>query len=277
MSEANGNQTSHYTPILTDLILAYLTPMFLAVTGGNIQDAHFAAAQALESYRARTDRDLIAASQVIAFSFAALGSLTLSVSDGLSLSMILRLRGNAQGSSRAAEQNRRALQQPQPTNDLQSPEPAPDKAPVVADDVVADKAPVVADDKAPVVADDKAPVVADDKAPIVADDNAYDAKADVIAEPAAAQPATEARTEMPQSTLHQPNTPTRPSLEQRNHALWAAAFTNVAADIVAGIPNLAPHQRQAATMRAAALNSSATDLLSGNTEAYLRPGDRVIG
>jgi hypothetical protein len=251
MSEATRNQTSHYTPILTDLILAYLTPMFLVVTGGNIQDAHFAAAQALESYRASTDRDLIAAAQVIAFSFAALGSLTLAVSDGLSPSMILRLRGNAQGSSRAVEQNRRALKQSHPTNDPQSPEPAPEKALIVADK------------KASMFADDRAHVVADHEAP--AGDKAH-----VVAEPAPSQPAIEPQIKTLQPTLHQPNTPARPSLEQRNHALWAAAFTNVAADIVAGIPNLAPHQRHAATMRAAALNSSATDLLSGNTEPQAR-------
>jgi hypothetical protein len=231
MSEANRDQTSPSTPILTDLMLAYLTPMFLAVTGGNIQDAHFAAAQTLESYRTQTDRDLIGAAQVLAFSLAALGSLTLAMSDDLSPSMILRLRGNAQGSNRAAEQNRRALQQSRPTTNPQAPEPPP------------------------------------------AGDTAR-----IMAEPAATrQPATEAQTEKSQPTLHQQNTPARPSQEQRDHALWAAAFSNAAADIVAGIPNLAPHQRQAATMRAAALNSSATDLLSGNTEPRPRPGDRPIG
>jgi hypothetical protein len=45
------------------------------------------------------------------FGLAALGSLSLSMTDNLSLSMTLRLRGNANACNRCAEQNRRALQQ----------------------------------------------------------------------------------------------------------------------------------------------------------------------
>jgi hypothetical protein len=101
----------HATDILLHFIVTALAPMFLAASGDEISYARMAALETVNAYRARTHADLIAVAQVIAFGLAALGSLSLSMADNLSLSMTLRLRGNANACNRSAEQNRRALTQ----------------------------------------------------------------------------------------------------------------------------------------------------------------------
>lgn len=100
---------THSFDILLYLIVTALAPMFLSATGGEIRFARMAALETVNAYRARTQADLIAVAQIIAFGLGALGSLSLSLTDDLSLSMILRLRGNANSCHRSAEQNRRAL------------------------------------------------------------------------------------------------------------------------------------------------------------------------
>ena len=79
--------------ILMTLIAALLAPMFLAVSAGDIGLARAAAIETVNAYRARNHADLIAVAQIVAFGLAALGSLSLSLADDLSLSMALRLRG----------------------------------------------------------------------------------------------------------------------------------------------------------------------------------------
>jgi hypothetical protein len=61
--------------------------------------------------------------------------------------------------------------------------------------------------------------------------------------------------------------------EQQYQAAWAAGAATVAAEIAAEIPGLPPHQRAEATIRAAALQQCANDLLTGNVPPRLRPGD----
>jgi hypothetical protein len=101
---------------LLNLIVTCLAPMFLTATAGNIHFARQAAIQSVDAYRARDHADLFAIAQIIACGFTALFSLSLSLGDDLSLSMILRLRGNAVALNRAAEQNRRALTAPRPAH-----------------------------------------------------------------------------------------------------------------------------------------------------------------
>ncbi len=106
-----GPQPSlHPSDILLNLITTLLAPMFLSVSGGDIGFARLAALDTVTSYRSRHSADLIAIAQIVAFGLAALGSLSLSMEDNLSLSMTLRLRGNANALNRSAEQNRRAMQ-----------------------------------------------------------------------------------------------------------------------------------------------------------------------
>jgi hypothetical protein len=94
--------------ILLTLIGILLAPVFLAVTNGDLTLARLAALHSINDYRARNQADLIAVAQIVGFGLAALGSLSLSLADDISLSMTLRLRGNAVACNRAAEQNRKA-------------------------------------------------------------------------------------------------------------------------------------------------------------------------
>ncbi len=91
------------------IIVAFLAPMFLVSAGGDAAVARAAAAQTVESYTARNPLHLLAIAQMIALGFGVLSSMTLSMTDSLSIPTILRLRGNAASLNRAAEQCRRAL------------------------------------------------------------------------------------------------------------------------------------------------------------------------
>ncbi|MDR3528940.1 MAG: hypothetical protein P4L90_00070, partial [Rhodopila sp.] len=59
---------------------------------------------------------------------------------------------------------------------------------------------------------------------------------------------------------------------QRNQAMWATAMANVAEKYTAGLAHLPPAERKAASIRAAALTSTANALLSGTGAPPLKPG-----
>ncbi len=101
----------HPADILFNLVVAFLVPMFLTASQGDITYARLAAIETVNGYGLRRTADLITIAQIIAFGLAALGSLSLSLADDVSVKMALRLRGNATSCNRAAEQNRRALRQ----------------------------------------------------------------------------------------------------------------------------------------------------------------------
>jgi hypothetical protein len=110
----NHSQAPSETGPLMNLIITLLAPIFLGVTAGDISLARMAAAETVNDYRARNQADLIAIAQIIAFGLAALGSLSLSMDDDMSLSMALRLRGNAVALNRSAGQNRRLFNRSDP-------------------------------------------------------------------------------------------------------------------------------------------------------------------
>jgi hypothetical protein len=116
----------HPSHILMRLIVAFLAPMFLTASGGDISFARMAVVETVNAYRAPDHMDLMSIAQVIACGLSALGSLSLAMADDLSLSMTLRLRGNAVALNRSAEQNRRTLRQTpsDPTAGLPGPEDA---------------------------------------------------------------------------------------------------------------------------------------------------------
>ena len=186
--------------VLINLISSFLTPMFLIASNGDLRLAEMAALQTIDAYRVQNKADIVTIAQIVAFGLAALGSLGLSMNDDLSLSLILRLRGNANACNRSAEQLRRALRESHeaPPAREYPPQDAPQPPPTEA--------------------------------------------------PAPAQP--------------QPTTPPV-TPEQQRRAAWAAAFTEVAAEFTAELPNLPPEEQWAASIKADALNSSASALLSG--------------
>jgi len=120
---------------LMSVAVAILAPLYLGVTGGDAALAHIAAAETINDFRARNSMDLIAIVQIITNGFAAADSLCRSMGDELSLSMTLRLRGNAIGLNRAAEQNRRLLREKRETGPaLIYPAPVPEPEPSLGDD-----------------------------------------------------------------------------------------------------------------------------------------------
>ena len=107
--EPQAAASIHPADILLQFIVTLLAPMFLTASCGDIGFARLAATHTIEAYRARNPADLVAVAQILAFGLAALGSLSMSMADGISMSMTLRLRGNANACNRSAQQNRGAL------------------------------------------------------------------------------------------------------------------------------------------------------------------------
>jgi hypothetical protein len=106
------------TPLM-QVILGVLTPLMLA---GGITDPGLARRAAQEAIAACNPGPLIAIAQVVAFALAALDSLSLSAPSDTSITMKLRLRGNANALSRSSH---RASATPpaQPTRPQANPPP----------------------------------------------------------------------------------------------------------------------------------------------------------
>jgi hypothetical protein len=288
--------------ILMHLVAIHLAPMFLCVTGGDIDHARMAAIETVNAYRAQTHADLIAIAQIVAFGLGALGSLSLAMNDDISVGMTLRLRGNANACNRSAEQNRRALRQHRlETGSIEharrecAPEPGQDayEAEVIAN--VAATRQLVAETQAQMQAGNQAQPPAAPKAPAPAPAAAAlniptVAIPPVAIPPVAMPPAAIPAVAMPPVAIPTGNIPTTVisgkalispafpgpgTTEQQWQGIWAAAMADVAAEYTADIPNLSPKQRRAASLRAAALTSCANDLLTGNHAPGPRPGGLI--
>jgi hypothetical protein len=273
--------------ILMHLVAIHLAPMFLCVTGGDIDHARMAAIETVNAYRAQTHADLIAIAQIVAFGLGALGSLSLAMNDDISVGMTLRLRGNANACNRSAEQNRRALRQHRlETGSIEharrecAPEPGQDayEAEVIAN--VAATRQLVAETQAQMQAGNQAQPPAAPKAPAPAPAAAA-LNIPTVAMPSVAIPTGNIPTGNIPTTvisgkaLISPAFPGPGTTEQQWQGIWAAAMADVAAEYTADIPNLSPKQRRAASLRAAALTSCANDLLTGNHAPGPRPGGLI--
>jgi hypothetical protein len=227
--------------LLMRLVITFLAPMFLGVADGNVQFARMAAIETVNDYRARNNADLIAVAQIIAFGLCALGSLSLSLADELSITMALKLRGNANACHRSAEQNRRALRQnPSDGPALEIP---PDELWAEADDIaVTDPEPMLTPQAEALLAAESAARLRDPEQP-----------AEATPSPAA------------------PTATARKSQKQQNQELWAIALARQADEITASIPNLPPAERDDAIKRAAVLGDVAHDILYGGNPPSLRP------
>ncbi len=275
--QAEAGEAIHPADVLLNLIVIILAPIFLDASGGSIAFARMAALETVIAYRARHNADLIAIAQIIAFGLAALGSLSLSMADDISLSMTLRLRGNANALNRSAEQNRRALRQARPK--LTDPDQIdPDQIdPDQTDPDQTGPYQTQPDQTRPSTAARQHAEPADliceaaGEPKVVGQVTAHVADP-VTAQAAALQPATAAPQPAPKSAPPTTPSPAQPIEERERQAIWATAMANVAAQVTASLPNLPPTERRAASIRAAALSSTASDLLSGNVPPRLRPG-----
>jgi hypothetical protein len=252
----------HPADILMNLIVALLAPMFLGAAAGDIGFARSAAIETVNAYRIRNHADLIAVAQIIGFGLAALGSLSLSMMDEISLSMTLRLRGNAVALNRSAEQNRRALRDP------------------------ADAAPAAY--QAEAVADlDPDPAAQESEAVVDADRQPEPAA--LLNQGAERQLAAEAEARLrdvdrptPHPTPHSTGRPPAQGatvasvpMDKRHREMWAIAMVKEAGELHVSLPGLPPAERKTASMRIAALSSTAHDLLTGH-RAPAAPAGRTV-
>jgi len=117
--------------LLMEYILAVLAPLLIA---GNISDlsvARLSAMEAIAAYKARGEEELMTIAQIAGFAIAALDNLRLSAAPELSVSLKLKLRGNAAALNRAGRGNtadlrmlRREESVPEPEDDERAREEA---------------------------------------------------------------------------------------------------------------------------------------------------------
>lgn len=272
---------AHPGDILMTLIAAVLAPLFLTASGADIALARLAAIETVNAYRARSHTDLMAIAQIIGCGLAALGSLGLSMADDLSLSMILRLRGNAVSLNRAADQNRRALtasqaapfDTAQPIDAFTPPDPD-HEATVLANLAAARKltAEAMASLRTPEPAPAAVALPIPSTTPVATPAVVPVAVVPVVFVPVAARPIVPVVA--PTAPVDAPMTPgDHPISQRRWQILLASAMTDVAAEVTAGIANLPPAERAMASRKAGLLSSAASDVILGKTPPPMKPGD----
>jgi hypothetical protein len=119
--------TETKTDALLTIILGLLVPLLMTGTT-DTGLARRAAQQAIDEYCSHTRRELITIAQIVGFALTALDNLRLSVAGDLTMSMKLKLRGNANALSKAshhASETLDKLRQTDPDDWMEAPEPPP--------------------------------------------------------------------------------------------------------------------------------------------------------
>jgi hypothetical protein len=274
--------TSHPADVFMHLVVTSLAPIFLAATGGNLDDARAAAIATINAYNPRNQADLLPIAQILAFGLAALGSISLSMAGNIPFPLILRLRGNATSLNRAAEQCRRALREtPAPDAAARAAPTAPSAAPCcppefseaerrIEEAVIAEVARTqqrLVDYQASFDAAERQPTQA--AAPATAA-----MAAPVLQDPAMEAIVAQRRNDEAETVLKAParrptTTPAAQHVsmtgDEARRAAWSSAMADVAGEVAAEIATLPPSERRAAGIRAAALASAANHLLTGGS------------
>ncbi len=263
------------------MVVSLLAPMFLAATGGDPEQARLAAIEIVRSSTARSPTDLLLIGQTIALGFATISSLSLSMAENIPINLVLRLRGNAVSLHRAGEQCRRALPEPDPAAASQQAPPFDTELEaeqaIVAEVIqtqqrAVELQPSLAAPAAPIPAV-PAPATASEATILAADpdfppmfpeslDAMKAAMARIAAESercigeSAVTPTASVRT-TPDGAPDDPAT----TAERILHAAWSSAMPHIARDL-AGRP---PAEPGLGGMRAAALGTTANQLISGTS------------
>ena len=227
-------------PLLT-CVLGLITPL-LATAG--IADPAIAARQAIAAYRAAGEEQLISIAQIVAFAMASLDNLRLSMPADLSMSMKLKLRGNANALNRVAQQVTATLDGQRHGSAARENRDIPARGHHDA------AAPGPNRSQPPRQAPPTCPPPDDAPQQTQVLESLDAARASVE------QARTTARVE--------------PSAEQRRNLAWASAMTNVAAEYSADLPLLAPEQRRLHLMRIGALSETAGVLSRGDVSLRSR-------
>ena len=111
LPEASDDTDILLSESLISYIVAMLAPMFLCAGSGDVRLARMAALEMLSACRMQHQADLMTVAQIVAFGIATLGSLSQSMLDDLSLSMVLRLRGSATALRRSGHRHQQTLEQ----------------------------------------------------------------------------------------------------------------------------------------------------------------------
>ena len=233
---------------LMPFLLAVLIPF---LTAGGIPDpdlARLAATETIAAYQAAGSSQLVTVAQIVAFALASLENLRLSAPQDLSLSMKLKLRGNATALNRVSQQATAAL-------DAQRRDPpaaAPDPTEILAS-LAAAKA-VVRQARLRLPPETAKQVDLPTEAATQRDlPGETSAQADL--------PAEAAKPEAAKPELAPASKPTA-NVTQADLA-WAAAMTDVATRYSTELPNLPPAQQQPHLARIRALTNIAAMLGKG--------------
>jgi hypothetical protein len=257
--------------LVMSAMVAFLTPMLLAATAGNQAQARATAIQAVNAYAAQNPAELLLIAQSVALGLAVLSSISLSMAENIPINLILRLRANAASLHRASEQCRRALTHPEPEHT------APDAAPLSAIEIRHEQQNIaeiarthqrIADYQASRAKPPAAPTAP--ASPILPPPECPDSPATMKAAMAAIVADSERRIAeagIALNTAGQPIPPANPlsapnSEDEWFRSAWSSAMADIADEMTTGIANLPPVERKAANIRIAALNASATQLVS---------------
>jgi hypothetical protein len=234
------------TPLM-QVILGVLTPLMLA---GGITDPGLARRAAQEAIAACNPGPLIAIAQVVAFALAALDSLSLSAPSDTSITMKLRLRGNANALSRSSH---RASATPpaQPTRPQANPPPVRTGTP---------------DPPSIPGAENSSSSPRDHQDRNRLDRNRPDRNRPERNRPDRDSPDRNSpdrqREDRQREDRHRED---RHREDRQRELTWANAMTDVAAECSRNLARLAPKQRRAELIRIAALRATAGQLTRGGS------------
>jgi hypothetical protein len=226
--------------LLMEFILACLAPLLVVGSITDLTLARQAAAEAIATYKARAEDELLTIAQAAGFAIAALDNLRLSAAKDLSVSLKLKLRGNAAALNRVSQANKAALKLLRREN----PEPA------VNDEKREEEALQALEEAEAAVAQAQA--------------NLPQANLPQAKLPQANLP----QANHPQANPHQANHPTRRA-DARHAIAWAAAMKDVATECCQNLPRLPPAERRAEIIRIDLLSRAAREISQASRKATL--------